>query len=86
MVGLLCHLLAIAILPFAVTVLVPVWIAQRFAIALELGRSTGLLALQLAGFASVALGLLLFVASLRRFATEGRWAVYARERPGRLVA
>lgn len=72
MIMLLRHLLAIAILPFTVAVLVPIWIAQRNGVALALGRSVGPVFLQVVGFALLTLGLVLSVASLRRFATEGR--------------
>jgi len=82
MFTLLRHLLAIAILPFTVVVLVPFWIAARFGVELTLGRSVGSVLLQVVGFALLSLGLLLFVASSRRFATDGKgpW------RPGTLQA
>jgi protein-S-isoprenylcysteine O-methyltransferase Ste14 len=66
------HLFAIAALPFAVTVLVPLWIARRFGGAVDLVADPLRVALQLAGGACLAIGLALFVASLRRFATEGQ--------------
>jgi protein-S-isoprenylcysteine O-methyltransferase Ste14 len=65
------HLLAIAVLPFTVTVLVPYWIAERAQVAPTLGRSAGPLALQALGLALLGAGLVLFAASLRRFASEG---------------
>ena len=66
------HLLAIAILPFTVAVLVPYWIAQRGQVAPALGESAGPLALQAAGLAPLGLGLALFAASVWRFASEGK--------------
>ena len=66
------HLLAIAALPFTVAVLVPLWIAQRTAVALAVATGPLGLALQLAGGVFLAVGLALFVASLRRFAGEGQ--------------
>ena len=63
---LLRHLLAIAVLPFTVTVLIPRWIARREGTALRLGDAPVELALQLAGAAVLAAGLLLFGASLHR--------------------
>jgi protein-S-isoprenylcysteine O-methyltransferase Ste14 len=72
MITLLRHLLAIAILPFTVAVLVPVWIARRYGVVLTLGRSVGPVFLQLVGLALLSLGLVLFVASLWRFATDGK--------------
>jgi protein-S-isoprenylcysteine O-methyltransferase Ste14 len=72
MIMLLRHLLAIAILPFTVAVLVPVWIARRYGVALTLGRSVGPVFLQVVGLALLSLGLVLAVASVWLFATEGR--------------
>jgi protein-S-isoprenylcysteine O-methyltransferase Ste14 len=72
MITILRHLLAVAILPLTVAVLVPIWIARRSGAALALGRSVGPVFLQVIGFALLTLGLVLSVASLRRFATEGR--------------
>jgi protein-S-isoprenylcysteine O-methyltransferase Ste14 len=79
------HLLAIAILPLTVTVLVPWWIAERFGIAVTLGRSGGALALQAAGVLVVAFGLLLFFTSLRRFADEGQGTLAPWDPPRTLV-
>jgi protein-S-isoprenylcysteine O-methyltransferase Ste14 len=78
------HLLAIAILPFTVTVLIPIWIARRYGVTPRFG-SIGESALQLAGVGSLAVGLLLFVASLRRFATEGKGTLAPWDPPRRLV-
>ena len=85
MIRLLRHLLAIAILPFTVTVLVPVWIAQRYAVAPVLGPSIGQGALQVLGGALLTVGLLLFLASLRRFATEGQGTLAPWDPPRALV-
>jgi protein-S-isoprenylcysteine O-methyltransferase Ste14 len=72
MITLLRHLLAIAILPFMVMVLVPFWIAERYGIAFGFGRSVDLVMLQVVGLALLSFGLVLFVASLRRFAADGK--------------
>ncbi|SRR6266496_2596342 len=85
MFTLLRHLLAIAILPFTVVVLVPFWIAERFGVALTLGRSVGSVLLQVVGFALLSLGLLLFVASLRRFATDGKGTLAPWDPPNKFV-
>lgn len=85
MVTLLRHILSVAILPFTVTVLVPLWIARRNGIASSLAGSGAALALQLGGVALLAIGLLLFVASLRRFATEGEGTLAPWDPPRRLV-
>jgi protein-S-isoprenylcysteine O-methyltransferase Ste14 len=66
------HLLAILVLPFAVVVLVPVWMSRRYGIALAPGRSAGPVSLQLFGLALLGLGLLLATASVWRFASEGK--------------
>ncbi len=72
MITLLRHLLAFAILPFTVAVLLPIWIARSNGVALTLGRSVGPVFLQVIGLALLSFGLLLFVASLRRFAADGK--------------
>ena len=79
------HLLAIAILPGTVTILVPLWIARRHDVEPRLADSAGLLILQLAGLVALAVGLVLFVASLRRFATEGRGTLAPWDPPCALV-
>ena len=79
------HVLAIAILPFTVAVLIPLRIAQRYAMTPGLGASAGQVAIQLAGAALCAIGLVLFVASLRRFATEGQGTLAPWDPPRALV-
>ena len=79
------HLLAIAILPGTVMILVPVWIARRHAVALTIGESARQASLQLVGFALFAVGLLLFLSSLRRFATEGDGTLAPWDPPRALV-
>jgi len=85
MTELLRHLAAIALLPFFVTVVVPVWIARRSGSSLGLGRNPLALAAQLSGVAVLAVGLLLFVASLRRFVTEGKGTLAPWDPPRNLV-
>jgi protein-S-isoprenylcysteine O-methyltransferase Ste14 len=82
---LLRHLLAIAILPFTVVVLIPVWIAQSNAITPGLGSSAALVALQVAGVALGAVGLALFSTSLRRFVNEGEGTLAPWDPPQKLV-
>ena len=79
------HLLSIAILPFTVTVLIPLWIARRGAVRLEPGGSGARVALQAAGAVLLAVGALLFAASLRRFASEGEGTLAPWDPPRRLV-
>jgi protein-S-isoprenylcysteine O-methyltransferase Ste14 len=63
------HLLSIAILPFTVTVIVPWWLAQSSGISAPHGATD--LALVALGALLLAVGLLLFGASLGRFAKDG---------------
>jgi len=72
MITFLRHLIAIAVLPFTVAVLVPAWIARRYGVALTLGHSVGPVILQVVGLVLLSLGFALFVASVWRFATEGK--------------
>src|SRR6187397_2097778 len=85
MVMLLRHLLSIALLPFTVAVVVPIVIASRYEIVPFLGRSIGELAFQIAGAGALAVGLLLFVSSLRRFASEGQGTLAPWDPPRQLV-
>jgi len=79
------HLLAIAILPFTVAVLVPVWLARRQGTSLALGASLIEIVVQIAGLLLLAIGGVLFVASLRRFAEEGGGTLAPWDPPRRLV-
>jgi len=79
------HLLAIAVLPFTMTVLVPVWIARSYGVAPRLGPSLAEWALQVAALPTLAAGLVLFVSSLRRFATEGQGTLAPWDPPETLV-
>lgn len=79
------HLVAIAILPVTVTVLVPWWLARRNGIVPSLGSSSGTLILQGGGLLLLMTGMLLFFSSLRRFAVEGRGTLGPWDPPRRLV-
>jgi protein-S-isoprenylcysteine O-methyltransferase Ste14 len=81
MLALARHLFAIAVLPFTVAVLVPVWIGGELAFA----STAGELALQVTGLAALAVGLVLFAASLRHFATRGRGTLAPWDPPKNLV-
>ena len=85
MTMLLRHLLSIAILPFTVTVLVPLWIGRRYGVAPRLGTNAGELGAQVAGAALLAVGLGFFLASLRRFAAEGEGTLAPWDPPRQLV-
>jgi protein-S-isoprenylcysteine O-methyltransferase Ste14 len=84
-VALLRQLLSVAILPGTVLVLVPLWIARANGIALAPGGSAAALALQAAGVLLLAIGALLFGASLRRFAGEGEGTLAPWDPPRHLV-
>ena len=79
------HLVAIGLLPFTMAVLIPVWLARRNGITLAVGASPAQIALQSGGLALLGIGLLLFVSSLRRFATEGEGTLAPWDPPRRLV-
>jgi protein-S-isoprenylcysteine O-methyltransferase Ste14 len=79
------HLFAIAVLPFTVAVVIPVWIARRNAISLNAASAASEWMLQVAGICALVLGGVLFVASLRRFATEGGGTLAPWDPPQRLV-
>jgi len=84
-VMLLRQLLAIAALPFTVTVLVPAWISRRSGVAFARADGAVEIVLQLAGLALLVVGLILFATSLRRFATEGRGTLAPWDPPRELV-
>lgn len=79
------HLLSIAALPFTVTVLVPLWIARRSGVELTLASSPLGWLSQATGAGVLALGVVLFVSSLRRFATEGHGTLAPWDPPRALV-
>lgn len=85
MVMLLRHVLAIALLPFTVTVIVPLWIARRYAVALLPAVSLASLPLQVLAIGLLAVGIALFVGSLRRFQTEGHGTLAPWDPPRQLV-
>lgn len=79
------HLLAIAVLPFTMTVLIPLWIARRNGTVLALGSSPAEVALQTFGAVLLVIGLRLFAASLTRFAVEGKGTLAPWDPPRELV-
>jgi protein-S-isoprenylcysteine O-methyltransferase Ste14 len=79
------HLLSVALLPFSVAVLVPLWLARNNNISPVIG-TTGLQALvQVVGLLVLAVGLILFSAALRNFVTEGEGTLAPWDPPRRLV-
>lgn len=79
------HLLAIATLPFVVTVLVPLSLARRAHVTLVLADSPSLAALQACGLVLLIAGLTLFAAALRRFFVDGRGTLAPWDPPRALV-
>lgn len=85
MLALLRHLFAVAALPFVVTVVIPTWIARRNGVVISLGSTPAAWTVQFLGACLLAVGLLLFLSSLRRFATEGEGTLAPWDPPRRLV-
>jgi protein-S-isoprenylcysteine O-methyltransferase Ste14 len=85
MLMLLRHLIATAVLPFTMTVLIPVWIARWDHVVLRMGSSTLEIMSQLGGLAIFAIGLFLFGTSLWYFAIRGRGTLAPWDPPRHLV-
>ena len=79
------QLLSVAILPFVVTVVIPLWIARDERTTPSLGSTPLELTAQTLGAASLALGLWLFGYSLRHFAIRGRGTLAPWDPPRTLV-
>ncbi|MFN2636989.1 MAG: isoprenylcysteine carboxylmethyltransferase family protein [Gemmatimonadaceae bacterium] len=79
------QLLSVFILPFTVTVLIPLWLARRDGVRLGLGTSGLEVTGQGVGGLLLLIGLALFVSSLRRFATEGEGTLAPWDPPRKLV-
>ena len=79
------HALSIALLPFTVAVLVPLWIHRRYGTVIAAASSAPALLVQIAGVAVLAVGVVLFVLSLRRFARDGKGTLAPWDPPTRLV-
>jgi protein-S-isoprenylcysteine O-methyltransferase Ste14 len=85
MTQVLRQLFAIAVLPLTVTVLIPLWLARRNGVAPGLGSGLSQMLPQVGGLCLLTVGGLLFVASLRRFVTEGRGTLAPWDPPRQLV-
>ncbi len=79
------HLAAVALLPFTMTVMIPLWIAERYHVTWAIGSTPIELAVQAAGVVALAIGLLFFGASLRLFAKKGRGTLAPWDPPRHLV-
>jgi protein-S-isoprenylcysteine O-methyltransferase Ste14 len=76
---------AVAVLPFTVAVVIPIWLARRDGIRFGLGASLGGLVVQGCGVGLLAIGVVLFLASLGRFVSEGKSTLAPWDPPRRLV-
>ncbi len=85
MLRIIRHLLAIAVLPFSVTVLIPVWLARRSDIPLAVASDAREIAGQALGVVLLGLGLLLFGATFRKFDRDGQGTLAPWDPPRRLV-
>jgi protein-S-isoprenylcysteine O-methyltransferase Ste14 len=79
------HLFALVVLPGTVAVWAPLWIARRWGITFTSPGSAADILLVVAGIFAVAIGLALFVASLRRFVSTGRGTLAPWDPPRHLV-
>jgi protein-S-isoprenylcysteine O-methyltransferase Ste14 len=79
------HLVAVAALPFVMTVVVPIWLARRDHVTLSIAPTVPLVLAQLAGLLLIAVGILLFASTVRRFATEGKGTLAPWDPPRKLV-
>jgi len=79
------HLLSVALLPFSVAVLVPLWLARNNNISPVIGTTGPQMLVQVVGLLLLAVGLILFSASLRNFVTEGEGTLAPWDPPRRLV-
>src|SRR5215210_1571512 len=85
MLMLLRHLVAVAALPFVMTAAIPVWLARRDHMWISPAATLPLILVQLAGLLFIALGIVLFASTLRRFATEGKGTLAPWDPPRKLV-
>jgi len=79
------HLLSFALLPFTVAVLVPLWLARSNNVSPAIGTTIPQLFAQVVGVLLLAVGLILFAASLKNFVTVGEGTLAPWDPPRRLV-
>ena len=85
MLPLLRHAFAILVLPISVVVVIPIWIARRWNVAPDWPATWVDWAWTALGLIVGAIGLILFAASLRRFASDGHGTLAPWDPPRRLV-
>jgi protein-S-isoprenylcysteine O-methyltransferase Ste14 len=79
------HIVSAIVLPGTVAVTVPAWIARRNGVTLRAPTDVAGVLLIVAGAGALCVGLALFVASLRRFASQGQGTLAPWDPPRRLV-
>jgi len=79
------HLLSVAVLPFSVAVLVPLWLVRSNNISPAIATTAPQIVGQVVGLLLLLVGLTLFSASLRKFVTEGEGTLAPWDPPLRLV-
>jgi len=79
------HLLSVALLPFSVAVLVPLWLARNNNTSPVIGTAGPQMLVQVVGLLLLAVGLILFSAALTNFVTEGEGTLAPWDPPHRLV-
>jgi protein-S-isoprenylcysteine O-methyltransferase Ste14 len=79
------HLLAVAVLPLTMAVLVPLWLARREGVTPSPAETVLGLGGQAIGLVVMMVGLALFASSLRRFAIEGHGTLAPWDPPRQLV-
>jgi len=79
------QIVSVAVLPFTVTVLIPIWLARQNGIVPAAGASPEALLAQAAGLVLFAIGALLFAASLQRLISDGRGTLATWDPPRQLV-
>ena len=82
---LLRHLLALLALPTTVVVLVPLWIVDRYDVPVRWPQTAADLLLAAVGALSLAIGFVLFLASLYEFFRHGRGTLAPWDPPRRFV-
>jgi protein-S-isoprenylcysteine O-methyltransferase Ste14 len=80
------QLLAVAVLPFTVAVMVPVWIARRNQVSVAIQADLVTAAFAMTGAVAVVIGLALFTSSLYVFWTRGRGTLAPWDPPLSFVA
>jgi protein-S-isoprenylcysteine O-methyltransferase Ste14 len=79
------HLLSVLLLPVTVTVVVPTWLARRSGLMLAVPATALEWVAAAAGLLALMVGVLLFAASLTRFAVQGQGTLAPWDPPRRLV-